>query len=343
MLRNSLLIMVLAVVLNSVSLAKEAQGTAAYPVIAIYTDEWLPYINPPEQPLSDDAVLVNLIALEAGYQLDWKYFPYQASYDLVKNKRALLSYPYFKTEARSREVLFSDPVFKVTSQIYFNRQYQNADQFKKDLTGYRIGKVAGYSYGEQLDKLLNNAVAFPSERSAIAGLLNHQIDLLPITEEVADATLERYFPNRRQLLQPLPQDKQYKPEPLYLIAQDSPEGKQLIGRFNQAIASLAERGVISVTTRELKRYKKPDFAQLMTAEGYPVILGQTEREQDDSRFYTLPNGTQVLVLEWSERILQSSHTDRLYMNMVDLSRVLVLNGPHVGKELFVKNMHIHLL
>jgi polar amino acid transport system substrate-binding protein len=28
--------------------------------------------------------------------------------------------------------------------------------------------------------------------------------------------------------------------------------------------------------------------------------------------------------------------------MVDLSRILVLNGPHVGKELFVKNMHIHL-
>jgi polar amino acid transport system substrate-binding protein len=28
---------------------------------------------------------------------------------------------------------------------------------------------------------------------------------------------------------------------------------------------------------------------------------------------------------------------------MDLSKVVLLNGPHVGKELFVRNMHIELI
>ena len=342
MLRHSLHCLMLVLLMGASWFAQAGSLSDEPTVIDIYTGTWLPYINEQGQPLSDDSVLVNLIAMEAGYRLNWKYFPYAANYDLVRQKKALLSYPYFKTGNRSKEVVFSDPIFKVTSQLYFNRQYRDAAGFDKDLSEYRMGKVSGYSYGAQLDALLAKAVNFSSERSAIAALLNHQIDLLPITEEVAEATLERYFPNRKQLLQPLPLEQPYQAEPLYIIAPDSAEGKALIERFNAALSSLRERGVISVTTRELQRYKKPDFAELITAEGYPVILGQTERDDEAASYYTLPNGTLVLVLEWSERILQSSRTDRLYMNMVDLSRVLVLNGPHVGKELFVKNMHIHL-
>ncbi|MDX1696204.1 MAG: transporter substrate-binding domain-containing protein [Ketobacteraceae bacterium] len=336
-----LLALLLATVLLAVSARAEAGFTEREPV-AIYTSEWLPYINGRGAPLSNDAVLVSLVALEAGYDLEWRYFPFNAAYDLVKRNKAMLAFPYFKTEERASEVLFSRPILEVVSQLYFNRQYHKAEEFGKDLRRYRIGKVAGYSYGDRLDKLLSAAVAFPSERDAIAGLLNNQIDILPITEEVADATLERYFPNRRQLIQEIPLAEPYKASPLFLIAPKSAEGEKLINAFNQAISDLTDRGVISITSRELKRYRQPDFAELITAEGYPVILGQTKKDEETTRYFTLPNGTQVLVLQWSQRIQEASHTDRLYMNMVDLSRVLILNGPHVGRELYVKNMHIHL-
>lgn len=334
--------LVLFLMLPSILWASDESAAGPKPVIEIYTDEWLPYINGENAPLSDDAVLVKMIALEAGYDLVWQYLPYGASYDLVRSGKALLSFPYFKTDKRAEEVVFSAPALKVVNQLYYNRQHRAATDFSADLSGYKMGQVAGYSYGEKLDQLLGNAQVYASERSAITALLNNQIDILPITEEVADATLERYFPNRRQLLATVPLIEPYQPLPLHIIAPATERGKSLIQSLNEAMARLQDRGVIAVTTRQLKRDKQPDFAELITSEGYPIILGQTHRDENQTRYYTLPNGTQVLVLEWSKRIKESSHTDRLYKNMVDLSRILVLNGPHVGKELFVKNMHIHL-
>ena len=87
--------------------------------------------------------------------------------------------------------------------------------------------------------------------------------------------------------------------------------------------------------------KPKDIARLITAEGYPAIVGQTSiAEKID--YYTLPQGTRVLVLNWSDKILSPSSTDRIYKSMTDLSYVVILNGPHVGKELYVKNMHLEI-
>lgn len=324
-----------------VSIAAAANENDRLKTIDIYTDVWLPYINEEHQPLSSDAKLLELVAKQAGYRLRWRYYSYGLSYDLVKRGKAMLSFPYFKTKDRAGEVGFSKEIFKVTSRFFYNRQFYSEQDFSKDLSDYRIGKVAGYSYGESVDKLISKAEQFQSEQDAIQALLNNDIDLLPLTEEVARATLQEHFPNRLLLLKPL-NIISYQPASLHLIAPDTPEGAQILNDFNEAIALYKAQGYISDNSRRIKKVRQTDFAVLTSAEGYPVILGQTQKKTDDSAFYTLPDGTKAIVLEWSKTITEASHTDRLYKNMIDLSRVLILNGPHVGKELYVKNMHIRL-
>lgn len=335
-------LLILPILLWGVANTGWAVGSEAR-TVTIYTDVWLPYINEPDSPRSQDAILIESLAHQAGYQVRWRYLPYSYAYEFVKSAKAELSFPYFRTAKRSSEVAFSAPIFRVNSQLYFNRQRFSGNDFSDDLAAFKIGKVAGYSYGEALDKLLSGADEFNSEKAAIQSLLDGDIDLLPMAEEVARATMDRHFPNRIQLIRPIETKQRYEPASLHLIAPKTDAGRKLLADFNAAMDELTQHGVFKVTTRQVNQPKQPDFGELVAAEGYPAIVGQTQPGIEGSAFYTIPDGTQILVLEWSATILAPSLNDRIYKTMVDLSKVLILNGPHVGKELYVKNMHIKMI
>ena len=313
----------------------------ANPSLTIITNTWAPYINQPTASLGTAAAIVDLVATEMDAQLQWRYVPYDLSFQLVKRNRADLAFPFFKTEARANEVIFSDPVFSATSHLYYNLQFLTREQSNSELSSLRIGRVSGYSYGETIDSLLDNALVFGSEKAALQALFNRQIDLLPMTDGVMAHTLHSEFPERVQLIRQ--REGIRDQSSLHLIAPKTQAGQQSIAAFNKALAALRALNIDSIDVVPAQLPVPIDLAQLITAEGYPAILGQTRQDGNLSQFFTLPQGTRVIVIEWSDRIVNPSPTDRFYKNMMDLSRVVVLNGPHVGKELFVRNMHIELL
>ena len=124
---------------------------------------------------------------------------------------------------------------------------------------------------------------------------------------------------------------------MHVIAPNNKQGLALI--TDQSI-SRAGKGHKSLSLKVVERDIPKDIARLITA-GLPAIVGQTSLS-DDAQYFTLPKGTSVLVLKWSDKILTASQTDRIYKSMVDLSQVVVLNGPHLGKGLFIKNMHLEI-
>lgn len=323
--------------LASLSVAQSSANSS----LTIITNTWAPYINHEQAPLGTAAAIVDLIATEMDKELQWRYVPYDLSYQLVKRDRADLAFPFFKTEERADEVIFSDPVFSATSHLYYNLQFLTREQSNSELSSLRIGRVSGYSYGESIDSLLDNALVFGSEKSALQALFNRQIDLLPMTDGVMAHTLHSEFPERVQLIRQ--REGVRDQSSLHLIAPKTEAGQQSIAAFNKALAELRSLNIDSVDVVPVQLPVPIDLAQLITAEGYPAILGQTQQDVNLSQFFTLPQGTRVIVIEWSDRIVNPSPTDRFYKNMMDLSRVVVLNGPHVGKELFVRNMHIELL
>lgn len=309
--------------------------------LTIITNTWAPYINNEQAPKGTAASIVDLVATELDADIDWRYVPYDLSYQMVKRNRAHLAFPFFKTQARADEVIFSDPVFSATSHLYYNLQFLTREQSRAELSSLRIGRVSGYSYGQKIDRLLNGALVFGNEKSALQALFNRQIDLLPMTDGVMAHTLHSEFPERIQLIRQ--REDIHDQSSLHVIAPKTPAGKQSITAFNRALGELRALNIDSINVVPVQLPVPLDLAQLITAEGYPAILGQTNNLASSSQYFTLPQGTRVIVIEWSDRIVEPSSTDRFYKNMMDLSRVVVLNGPHVGKELFIRNMHIELL
>lgn len=49
------------------------------------------------------------------------------------------------------------------------------------------------------------------------------------------------------------------------------------------------------------------------------------------------------VINMQKRVYKASSSDRQYKNMMDLTNVLLLNGPQVGLVLYIRNMNIGLL
>ncbi|MCF2950179.1 transporter substrate-binding domain-containing protein [Paraglaciecola aquimarina] len=305
-------------------------------VARINTAEWQPYINAKGDPLGSAAELIQLLFSQDNTEVIWQYQNFELAYNQVKKNQKLAAYPYFKTPLREAEVLFSDPIFNVTSHIYYSRQF-NEDIQLADLKRFRIGKVTDYSYGTEIDKIVADAKDINSEKQALIELLNNEIDYLPMTESVMNNLLIETFPEQMLLVKPLSAVKGNAS--LHLIASKTAEGEALKAQLNRLICHVKE--LDSLQTNPLKLPNKLDVASLTAAEGYPVILGQSQIEGSPD-YFTLPQGTKVLVIKWSSKIQAPSKSDRLYKNMMDLSKVVVLNGPHVGKELYIRNMYIEL-
>lgn len=309
--------------------------------VTVVTDIWPPYISAEGDEPGSAARMLELLLYLEGVEADWRYLPYELSLAQVSNKEELLSFPYFHSPEREEKVLFSKPIFSVTSHLYYNRQY-TPDAAVADLKPQtaRKGRVAGYSYGRKIDTLLADAKLYTSERDALTALFNHEIDLLPMTEGVMTALLLSHYPDRLQLIRPLPD--MTDTSSLHVIAAKTPAGEQAIAKVNHALEKAESLGLDSLQPANPSLPVAVDVAVLVSAEGYPAILGEVRGTSGAAEYYTLPQGTKVLVTEWSEKIRMPSATDRIYKNMMDVSRVVVLNGPHTGKELLVRNMHIEL-
>ena len=309
--------------------------------ITVLTSEWSPYINKEGASTGSAALALNILSSEIGTNIKWKYLPYSSSYDLVVRKKYPASFPWFKTQKRSEEVLYSKPLFEATSRLYFNRHFFAESEVEESWSTLRIGKVQGYSYGSTLDTKIAKAIPYSSEYIALQALLDNEIDILPMTEKVMVNMLKNNFPNQKELIRMVPGVSDSSS--LYLIAAKTEQGEEIINYFNKALDVMNGSLFTSKPPEKKNKKKSADLAQLVSAEGYPVILGQTDKISTGTNYYILPQGSRVLVLEWSPKILESSKTDRLYKSMIDVSRVVILNGPHVGKELYVRNMHISLL
>ncbi|WP_286271452.1 substrate-binding periplasmic protein [Thalassotalea hakodatensis] len=309
--------------------------TASADKVTITTAPWQPYVS--HEHAGSAVALLEQVFSQNNTEITWLRQNYDLAFQQISRKEKLASFPYFKTAERAKKVLYSAPIFQVTSHIYFNRQYSQQIE-QAELSKYRIGKVAGYSYGENIDKLVEKAKIFNSEDAALQALLEGDIDYLPMTESVMNYILNNQFKQQKLLIKPLEDIRDTKS--LHLIAADNKQGRALVKTLNELLEQVVDLKSFVLSPEQLTI--EPDIAKLITSEGYPAILAQTDLTEN-AAFYTLAQGTKVLVIEWSDVLLKPSKSDRIYKNMMDVSKVVILNGPLVGKEVYVRNMHIELI
>ena len=337
----------------------------------VYTDTYRPFVAAPDEEEGSLSRLVHLVLEDMEAPYDIKYIDYGYAQYASANKARTASFPWRQNAEREENFLFSKPLATVTTKLFYNRRI-HPDMAEQDINGqFRIGLVEETLYGDQvretIDKTAPNGACpseagneessargcfrmFRSEAAALKALLTDDIQLLPIPVALKAATMQSVFPFQENLIQPL--DGISETYDLHLITGKGKEGEAFIAAFNKSFDRLIAHDVVDVWQFSEAGFD-PEIAppaQLVKSEGFPVITGRQciEGEGPSCRggrnvYYALPPGTRVLVLEWSPAIANPSNTDeRLFRTMTEETRVLTLDEPEVGRELYVKTMHISL-
>jgi polar amino acid transport system substrate-binding protein len=150
---------------------------------------------------------------------------------------------------RQKDFLFSQPVYRSRTVLFFHRDRPLLWQTLEDLKGGRFGITNGYSYGAIWEGLLQNRVLLGDQANSdvqnFAKLLAKRIDGFPC-EEVVGIHLIRHQlgENALQKLNISPQT--VHEEPLYLlISRQTPGAEELIRRFNRGLARMQHSGELA--------------------------------------------------------------------------------------------------
>lgn len=318
--------------------------------IQVFTNDWEPYINPQGEDIGAAAEMLEVIGKYGDIDFEWQYVPYSDAQSLLKLGKSFVSFPYFFTEERAKDFVYSKSLYFANVRVFYNIQNLDSGDVAGGITSHKKGIVLGNSYGPVIDSKFENALIYESELKAIEALLSGDIDVLPMAVGVMNALLRKHFSAQEALVKPIEGSTLNSQLGMHVIAPKNNFGYELIKKIDTAI-ELRTRSQGEYRVAEKEAIVAVDLALLKPSEGYPTILGRSlAKEQrkcgaktNADAYYTLPINTKVIVLQWSARVLTPSYTDRIYGNMMEESSVLIVNGPHTGKELCVKNMHVELL
>ncbi|WP_152556814.1 substrate-binding periplasmic protein [Porticoccus hydrocarbonoclasticus] len=320
-----------------------------FTAVEVYTDAWPPYVN--REPDKEPGAITRIVELALrNMRLDpqWQRVDFSLAYEMVNNNEIRLSFPYFETARRKQlypDVRFSAPLMTVDNVLYYSREHWDFSSPPDSIGDLRLGRVAEYAYGEKFEAWLVGATEYQSEVLALRALFNGDIDLLPMARRVGQALVLEYFPWQYRSFRHIPGDDYLSQDTVHLVTHDDPQGEAFIKAFDEALEKLAGvKKQDEVWETSLDAGRSTGYVRLVVGEGHPVIIGQTQRqgEHPDNHYVMIPPGSRGLVLDWSDAVFKEFNSPKLYAAMVALSKIRIVDGPHVGRELYVKNLHIEI-
>ncbi|MBD1390069.1 transporter substrate-binding domain-containing protein [Neiella sp. HB171785] len=308
----------------------------------VYTAPWPPFVTGDEEHLGSAERIVQLVLYQMKRSPSWQHIDYYFSFKMAAEGDITAAFPFFKTRERQAQALFSAPLMRVENGMFYSERWHQ--DISKLAVGrnpaLKFGRVAGYSYGQQIDELLPEAKIFSSELLALEALANGDIDLLPISIQVAKHLIRRYMPHKTHEFKVLNQHRAYNN--VYLVAPNNASGQAFIEQFDQALATLKAQGLFDEILSSGRMVEGSGFIRLVPAEGFPVVTGYQLTEDGSKQFFVIPQGSRGEVLRWHPVVLKPHDNEQIFDGMMRYSLVQIANGPHAGKQLYIRNMHIEI-
>jgi polar amino acid transport system substrate-binding protein len=241
LLRRNISAGLLAALALSVILPAHAQRT-----VRLTNGEWPPYLS---ASLPDNG-LISRIVVEAfaqqGMRVQFGYFPWPRALMLAKIGDWDGTAAWIISPERSRDFIYSDPVFSTETVFYHLKSWQFSWTSMADLARYRIGVTQDYFYGDAFNAALAQgkiAVEMVGrDEQNLTKLLGGRIDIFPIDKRVATSMLNQHFsaPDIERLtFDPRPVHTQ----PLHIMfGKASPGSRQLADEFNKGLKKLKASG-----------------------------------------------------------------------------------------------------
>ena len=215
--------------------------------LSLTTGEWAPYTG---EQLKNKGFTSEIVtkSLEAeGYKVDIAFKAWKKAQTLAKKKPKKFqgSYPWFSTDERKKDFLYSDKIME-TINIFLVKKGSNLSKIDnlEALKGKNVGASLGYSYGSDFDKAMKNGqlkiVKVKSDTEGVKQLIDGKIDVFPLEKYVAKSFIaEQKIQDKVQVVE----SSFFKPTSVhFIVSKKHDSGQELITKFNAGLSKIRKNG-----------------------------------------------------------------------------------------------------
>lgn len=202
-------------------------------------------------------IVSEAFALE-GVDVEYGFFPWKRSYELVKRGEWEGSFAWQKNPERELHFLFSDQLYMARQAFFHLRKRAFHWETYDDLSGYTFGASLGYSYGEEFDgRAASGEITVQwvaTDELNFNKIIAGRIEAFPCNVEIGYHILRTKFsPTEAERITHHPR-LLTTGAPLYLmVSKKAKDGERVIEMFNRGLRKLRESGKFERFVLESRR------------------------------------------------------------------------------------------
>ncbi|NVD07551.1 transporter substrate-binding domain-containing protein [Vibrio sp. JPW-9-11-11] len=208
-------------------------------IVKIAAGNWPPFIGEQLEGFGQVGKTIKEIFAAQGYQVEFHFYPWKRAYKKASEGEYVATAVWMYAEERTEFFHYSDPVAQEKFVFFHRRDNPFEWQSLLDLQGKLLGGGLGYSYGAELDQLLEsnqvsiNRVETPAK--AFQLLKYRRVDIVPEERHIGLFTLSKLPIEQQQLITFHP--KPFLTNDSYLLfSKAHPQAEALMAIFNQGLA-----------------------------------------------------------------------------------------------------------
>ena len=227
--------------------------------ITISTGEWPPFIS---ESFKHHGIATRIISESFALQdikVEYSWFPWKRTYNNVKTGDWDASAIWAITPEREKDVLFSDPIIRNTTVLFFNKdKYRDWNSFE-DLSGLVIGATNGYFYGKAFKKAEEQGLIIVertnTESHNFKKLAANRLDAVAAEVDTGYYIMRGMFDNKEISSVQVNNKAIASFNNHLVISKKLDNAAELITTFNQGLKKLNESGKVNQYLQESREGK----------------------------------------------------------------------------------------
>ncbi len=211
--------------------------------IRLAIGEWAPYTSERDASGKMAERIVEEALKRQGHTVEYTYFPWVRSYEMVKQGHYDGTFPWYMTP--ERQVGFwvhATPVMREKEVFFYLKTLDFHWQTIEDLKAYRVGGTIGYSHVDTMEAAGVRVEKVVSEEQNFRKLLVDRIDIYPASFLVGYNMIHKLFGAEKAQLftnhpKPLRNDAMFA-----LFSKRTEKGKEYADALEEGLKALLESG-----------------------------------------------------------------------------------------------------
>lgn len=321
----------------AVRVAPDQGGHPARPV-RMATGTWEPFVGPGLEGGGPVGQIVTETMQRMGYAPELSFSSWDLTLDRTRRAEVFGAFPLIRSATRDSLYAISDPILTFEYVLFYHKpRIANPDAIRTaaDLTGYRVGKVAGYDVWPALEAAVSTFDTLETSTAAFQALARGDIDFLPEGRipglAIARGPDVEVDANEFGFLDATDHSLFGATEGLHLMMPPSREARAFLRAFNATLVEVKETTLYREAEAQLRSARPPmDPVELrpIPGEAYVRVIA----DGAEATPFVVPLGTRAVVLAWPPAFTGQERTSE---DEPPRCKVKLLNGPQRGRVVFV--------